>query len=87
METSLKSARFEGKREFVLPKGAKITQKDVTIAVREITNGFIVRKSYEIKFLLDGETKYEYYDKEIYSETNPLTIEIKETSLADKLDD
>lgn len=87
MEEALKSASFEGEREFILPEGAKITQKDVNISVRQIKNGFILRKSYDIKYLYEGETKYDYFSVELYSKTNPLTINIKDKSLSDKLDD
>jgi len=54
LETSkaIESAEFEGKREFKLPEGATIIKNSHTISVREIENGFILRKSYDIKWML-----------------------------------
>lgn len=85
MADKIKSASFEGKSTLNLPEGAKITRKDYNLSVREIENGFIVRKSYDIRYVVDEDERYEYYSKEYYSKTNPLKIDLKEEkSLADK---
>ena len=79
----------EGKRTFKLPKGGTVIRKSANISVREIENGFILRKSYDIKWQdSKGEDHYEYFTKEFYSEENPVTIiqPEEEKSLADKLD-
>lgn len=79
----------EGKREFKLPKGGTIIKKSSTISVREIENGFILRKNYDIKWMKEGgETHYEYFTKEFYSKKNPVTIAEpkEEKDLADKLE-
>jgi len=71
-----------------LPAGAKILKKTVTTSVEEIENGFIITKSYDISYEKpegDGETEtgYTYYNKKWYTKEDPLTINIKEKSLAD----
>jgi|694.fasta_scaffold00217_28 hypothetical protein len=90
LETSkaIESAEFEGKREFKLPEGATIIKNSHTISVREIENGFILRKSYDIKWMLGDDSNYEYFSKEWWSKENPLKITMpkEEKSLADKLD-
>ncbi len=83
----LKSARLEAKKEFKLPKGATIIKKDVTLSVEEIENGFLLRKSYDIKWSnTEGDSNYEYFTKSWFSEENPITVNMpEEKSLADKL--
>lgn len=84
----LKSARLESKKEFKLPEGATIIKKDVTLSVEEIENGYILRKSYDIKWNNEeGNSNYEYFSKCWYSKENPITVNMpKDKSLADKLD-
>jgi hypothetical protein len=87
--SELMNARVEGKKEFNLPEGATIVKKSSDISVREIENGFIIRKSYDIQWTPQGstETKYDYFSKEWYQKENPVKINLpKEKSLADKLD-
>ncbi len=74
-----------------MPKGATIIKKDVSITVEEIENGFLIKKSFDIKYSLgeSNDTSYEYITKKWYSEDNPLSIEVDEDeglSLADKFD-
>ncbi|ALN97140.1 hypothetical protein [Flavobacterium phage FpV4] len=85
---AIESAEFEGKREFKLPEGATVIKNSHTISVREIENGFILRKSYDIKWTLGDDSNYEYFSKEWWSKENPLKITMpkEEKSLADKLD-
>jgi len=85
---AIESAKFEGKREFKLPEGATVIKNSHTISVREIENGFILRKSYDIKWKLGDDSNYEYFSKEWWSKENPLKITMpkEEKSLADKLD-
>lgn len=90
----LKSASFEGKTKVGIPKDATILKKDVSITVEEIENGFIIRKSYDIKYYTESEdgeknTQYEYYTKKWYSEDNPIQIDEdfeEEMSLAEKFE-
>jgi len=89
MAELLKSARLESKKNFVLPKGATVTKKNVSLTVREIENGFLLSKSYDLEWTdANGSNHYEYFTKEWYSETNPIEINMPEEtkSLADKLD-
>jgi hypothetical protein len=88
MSEAILNAEYESKKAFTLPEGAVIIKKSETISVREIENGFILRKSYDIKWkAADGDdTQYEYFSKEWHSTKNPLSITMpKEKSLADKL--
>ena len=85
--SEFKNVEIESKRTFALPEGATIVKKSVNISVREIENGFILRKSYDIKYMVGDDTQYEYFTKEWYSKENPLKINMpKEKSLAEKLD-
>lgn len=70
---------FQGKDKPQLPKGAKVIKKTVNTTVEEIENGFIVIKNFDIKYSLGKNSDYLYYNKKVYSETNP--IEIKEDKM------
>ena len=87
MEALLKSARFEKKKNFTLPKGGTIISKEVILNVEEIENGFLLRKSYDIKWSnAEGNNNYEYFTKSWFSKENPITVNIpEEKSLAEKL--
>ena len=76
---SMDEVSFEGKDKTKLPAGATVIKKDCRITVKEIENGFIVRKSYDIKYSLGDNTDYLYYTKEVYAEENP--IQIKEDKM------
>jgi hypothetical protein len=84
----LNSARLESKKKFNLPEGATIISKSVNLSVEEIENGYILRKSYDIKWSNEeGENQYDYFTKSWYSKENPITVNMpKDKSLADKLD-
>ena len=83
----INSARLESKKTFSLPEGATITKKDCSINVEEIENGYILRKSYDIKWVNEeGESQYEYFTRSWFSKTNPITVNMPTKSLADKLD-
>jgi hypothetical protein len=77
MEEKLMSTdvSFEGKDKTKLPEGAEVVSKRVNITVKEIENGFIIRKNYDIKYVLGDNTDYLYYNKEVYAEENPIKIE------------
>lgn len=81
----LEYASFETKSTLDIPEGAEITNKKYTLIVKEIMNGFIVRKCWDIKYDVDGDERCSYYTEEYYTKTNPMTIDFKEKSLADKL--
>jgi hypothetical protein len=90
-KASLENVSLESKSSFKLPAGATIVKQSENISVKEIENGFILRKSYDIQWLPSGEseghTKYEYFSKEWFSKDNPIKITMpKEKSLAEKLD-
>ena len=87
----LKSASLEKKKDFTLPKGGTIISKEVRLTVEEIENGFLLRKSYDLQWTTKdkpNDTRYEYFTKIWFSETNPIQITLPEASksLADKLD-
>jgi len=87
MADLIKEASFESKKKFKLPDGATIVSNSHRISVEEIENGFILRKSYDITYTLNGEKSYEYFNRTWYSKENPVQINMpKEKSLADKLD-
>lgn len=88
MKNTLSEVSLEGKKTFKLPEGATIISKTENISVKEIENGFILRKSYDIKYQIGDDNSYEYFNKEWYSKENPLKIIMpkEEKSLADKLD-
>lgn len=89
MSNTILNAEFEEEKQFVLPKGATIIKKSESISVRKIRNGYILRKSYDIKWKAKDldDTQYEYYTHEWFSEENPITVNMpaEEKSLADKL--
>lgn len=62
-------------------KGKK--KKDVRVEVREIENGFIVRKTTEWN---DDKKGWQYETKEWYSQEDPLEINTSDKSLADIFD-
>jgi hypothetical protein len=66
---------FEGKTKTKIPEGAEIISKKINISVKEIENGFIIRKNYDIKYSLGDDVQYLYFDKEVYAEENPIKIE------------
>mgnify|MGYP000064824263 CR=1 FL=1 len=66
---------FEGKDKAKVPEGANIVKKTVNITVKQIENGYIVRKNYDVKYNLGDNTEYLYYTKEVYTKENPIKIE------------
>lgn len=90
MDKALSNVELEGKKTFKLPEGATIIKQSENISVKEIENGFVLRKTYDIQYSPVGDsenTKYEYFSKEWFSKENPIKITMpKEKSLADKLD-
>ena len=85
IEKAMEDVNFEGKDQSKLPKGATVVKKEVRINVKEIENGFILRKSYDIKYTLGKNTDWLYYTKEVYSEDNPIQIK-EDKMLADYFD-
>lgn len=87
--SEIMNTRVEGKNKFTLPEGATIIKKSVNITVREIENGFVICKNYDIQWSPEGsdDTKYDYICKEWFQKENPVKIDMpKEKNLADKLD-
>ena len=83
----LSGATFKQKEVNNIPKGAKILSKDVSVAVEEIENGYLVSKSTEVKYEYEKKTDYSYNTKKYYSKENPLDIKLDNLSLADKIDE
>lgn len=86
--TSVSTSTRQEKQKKV-PKGAEILSKEIRTSVKEIENGFIVSKNYDVTFKEDGKdhSDYAYWTDEYYSETDPLTIDINDAALADKFED
>ncbi len=88
MTEKLTSAQvsFEGKSKKSLPEGATVKNKSVRITVKEIENGFILSKSYDISYTKeDGQEDYLYYISDTYSKTNPIKKD-QNKALADFFD-
>tara|TARA_R110000803_G_scaffold39045_2_gene84214 strand:+ start:986 stop:1240 length:255 start_codon:yes stop_codon:yes gene_type:complete len=66
-----KAISYESKENKTLPKGAKIVKKSCDVSIREIENGFLMRKSYDIHYTLNEQSDYLYYTKETYYKTDP----------------
>lgn len=71
-----------------MPEGAQIVTKNVDIRSRKIENGYVLTKSYDIQYELNGEMHWHYVTKEYYSKTNPVEVKVKEgkKSLADQFE-
>lgn len=84
------SARKEGKETKKLPAGATVIDKDVTVTVKEIENGYIICKRVEYKFSTkERGTDWLSLTKEWYSAEDPLEIKIADSNqeLADAFED
>lgn len=87
---NLRSVTKDGKEENKIPSGSKILKKDVNITVEQIENGFVISKTFDVKYQAPKSTNsdYVYYTKKWYSETNPLEINIgKDKSLAEAFEE
>lgn len=85
------SIRVESKDDKKVPVGAEILSKRCDVSVREIENGYIVRKSYDIEYSLNGEKNWLYTTKEHYSTENPVKISVPKatkvkTNLLDEIE-
>jgi hypothetical protein len=47
------SCRVRRKKTFKLPEGATIVKQSENISVKEIENGFVLRKTYDIQYTLE----------------------------------
>lgn len=84
--SALKNLRTQSKDQGKeIPAGAKILKEDCNITVEEIENGFLISKSYDVRYQVKNSehSEYAYYTKKWYSKDNPLTIESSDKSLAD----
>lgn len=83
----LTNIQVKGKTSFKLPKGGKILKKQADLRIEEIENGFLLRKEFEIKWMdKEGQQHWEHFSRTWFSEKNPVQINEKELSLADKID-
>ena len=90
MEEDYKEIKSVSKNteESRIPKDAEITSKDVTMTVREIENGFIITKSFHVRWKRKIE-KYEdsaWYEKVWYSKDNPVKVDTKDKNLAESFE-
>jgi hypothetical protein len=60
-----------------IPAGATILRQDESITVEEIENGYLISKSFDIKYQSKNaeHSDYLYYTIKFYSETNPITVD------------
>lgn len=89
MAEALSRASFKKKEINNIPKGAKVLNKEVSISVEEIENGFLISKSVEVKYEIEKRTDYSYYTKKYFAKENPLEIDMdsfEEKTLADNFD-
>lgn len=79
----------EEKQQREPPAGAKILSKTVRTETEKIENGYIISKSFDIRYKLKGESgsEYAYYTKKWYSKEDPLTITLDDKTLADEFTD
>ena len=77
-----KEISYESKEEKTIPAGAKVLKKSCSVGIREIENGFIMRKSYDVKFSVNEQIDWLYYTEETYYKTDP-TAKKEKTMLAD----
>jgi hypothetical protein len=80
------SVTKESSKGVGVPAGAEVLKADTNVRVKKIENGYIVSKSTDTKYMLNGETNWDYSTKEFYSKTDPFEIKIKNKSLADSFD-
>lgn len=85
------SVQIESKDNKKLPEGAEIIRKRCDVSIREIENGYIVRKSYDIEYTLNGSKEYFYSTKEHYSKVNPIKVTVPKsekvvTNLLDEIE-
>ncbi len=72
--TDISSYSFDSKDNSKVPGDATVLKKKINIKVKEIENGFVITKAYDITYEIDGKKEYLYYDKQWYSKTNPMKI-------------
>lgn len=77
------------KRASIEPKMRKANKKKYkskeleSVNVEEIENGFLIRKEYKVTYS-DDKHDYGWETEKYFSKTNPLSINLDETPLADK---
>lgn len=74
--------RLVKRQENNLPEGSTIISKDVNFSVEEIENGYLLVKTFEIRYSLNDQTDYLHYSRKMFSEDNPIQIN-EEVMLAD----
>lgn len=72
-----------------IPKGAMILSKETRIDTEQIENGFIVSKTWDIRWKMKEEdsSEYTYITKKFYSKDDPLTVSTTDKALADLFED
>lgn len=79
------SVRIEDVKKKEVPKGAIIINSTVTTETEQIENGWLITKRYDVSYKMtkDGHSDYAYYNKKWFSKDDPLTINVKDKSLAE----
>lgn len=80
--TDISNYSFESKDNSKVPGDANILKKRITVRVKEIENGFLITKNYDITYEVNDKREYLYYDKQWYSKTNPMKIKEPDSSEA-----
>lgn len=83
------SMRTETKQVKEVPAGATIVNSNITTETEEIENGWLITKRYDITYRLKGSehNDYCYYNKKWFSKEDPLSINVKDKSLAEAFED
>lgn len=72
-----------------IPAGSQILSTNTTTDVEKIENGYLITKRTETRYKEKGKDYSDWYNetKKWYSKTDPLTINVKNKSLADAFDE
>lgn len=87
VESSSTTITTEDKKNKEVPAGAKIIRQTVSVNTEKIENGWLISKSFDIKYSTGKDNHdYAYYTKKWYSKEDPLDIKLTDVSLADEFD-
>ncbi len=86
------SSNTEVVKQKEVPKGAEIISSTIRTNTEEIENGFLITKSFDVRYKppgagKDASSEYAYYSKKWYSKVDPLTITVNDKSLAEAFND
>lgn len=72
----LESAEYKEKDKTSIPIDAKILRKSTRISVEEIENGFILSKTIDVEYEVEGRQDWKHLTKKYFSKTNPLDVDM-----------